>query len=180
MNWITRLFDFLSSLFGRGTAGTVPAAAPAAISPAPTEPAAAPAQPTRALTAADYAESFFSGNLAGAPIKPYDLPAGVRGFGPGGRYDPHALDPRYFDAANERILADGGGYVDVRALQFVFSDGSTSPASRTQMRAYLYGLSIDPASVQIGQTGLLAQATLSAPRSIGRGAPGAGQGSFGG
>ena len=63
--------------------------------PAPSTDHVAPGpQKVTALTTEDYVESFFSGSLNGAPIKPYDLPAGARGFGPGGGYDKHALDPR--------------------------------------------------------------------------------------
>lgn len=59
-----------------------------------TPPSAAPA--SKYLTAADYADSFFSGRLAGVPIKPYELPAHIKGYGAGGRYDRNKYDPTFY------------------------------------------------------------------------------------
>ena len=56
---------------------TPPTPAP---TPAPAPPTPAPAPVSKPLTAADYAESFFSGWLAGMPIKPYELPAHIKGY----------------------------------------------------------------------------------------------------
>ena len=56
---------------------------------------------------------------------------------------------------------------------------ATQPsAAPTTMRQWLYGLSIDPASA--AGMGLLAQALIDAPRSLGKRSLGAGQGDFGG
>ena len=156
-----------------------PAPPAQATPPSGTTPVTPPAPtPAAALNTADYADSFFSGWLAGMPIPPYTLPAGATGYGPDGRYDKDRYDPRHFDAVNERIVAADGTYIDVRSLTRYYPDGSTDRLSREQMRQYLYGLSIDPASM-VGR-GLLSQAMLTAPRSIGRTGPGAGQGAFGG
>lgn len=149
----------------------------AAPTPAPT-PAPAPAPIV--LHAADYAASFFSGYMAGVPIRPYTLPAGAKGYGAGGEYDKNAFDPAFYDATRERITAANGTYVDVPGLKVVFSDGTTSAVTREQMRAWLYGLSIEPSSVNTsGPGGLLALAMLNAPRSLDKASPGAGQGTFG-
>lgn len=143
-------------------------------------PAPAPAQATTALHAADYAASFFSGALAGVPIHPYTLPTGAKGYGAGGAYDKNAYDPAFYDATRERINAANGTCVDVPGLKVVFTDGTTSAVTREQMRAWLYGLSINPSSVNTsGPGGLLALALLNAPRSLDKVKPGAGQGSFG-
>lgn len=154
------------------TQATPPTPAPA---PAPTP---APAPVSKHLTAADYAESFFSGWLAGMPIKPYELPAHIKGYGANGAYDRDKYDPRFYDPATERIVAADGTYVDIATLTNVFPDGTSDKVAPTTIRQWLYGLSIDPASV--ANMGLLAQAMIDAPRSLGQRSPGAGQGDFGG
>lgn len=144
-------------------------------------PAPAPAPASTVLHASDYAASFFSGAMAGVPIHAYTLPAGATGYGPGGVYDRNAFDPAFYNAAMERITAATGTYVDVPGLKIVFSDGTTSAVTREQMRAWLYGLSISPNSVNTsGPGGLLALALLNAPRSLDKALPEVGQGSFGG
>lgn len=141
----------------------------------PAAPGAAPpvtAAPVAALTAADYAASFFSGVLNGVNMQPYKLPAGVRGYGPGGTYDSHSFDPRFFDATRERLIAPDGHYVDVRTLTRHYPDGSTAKVDAPAMRQWLYGLSIDPDSID--KTDVLALAMVNAPRSKGNvgGTPG--------
>lgn len=150
-------------------------ATPAAPAPAPT-PAPAPA--SKHLTPADYADSFFSGWLAGMPIKPYELPAHIKGYGAGGLYDRDKYDPRFYDPLAERILAKDGTFVDIATLTRVFPDGTSDKLAPATIRQWLYGLSIDPASA--ASMGLLAQAMIDAPRSLGQRTPGAGQGDFGG
>lgn len=142
----------------------------------PTQPSTA--QAPKPLTAADYAESFFSGWLAGMPIKPYELPAHIKGYGANGAYDRDKYDPRFYDPAKERIVAADGTFVDIATLTRHFPDGSSDKIAPTTMRQWLYGLSIDPASAS--SMGLLAQAMVDAPRSLGKRTPGAGQGDFGG
>lgn len=141
-----------------------------------TPPAPAPA--SRRLTAADYAESFFSGWLAGMPIKPYELPTHIKGYGADGAYDRDKYDPRFYDPATERIVAADGTFVDIATLTRHFPDGTSDKVAPATMRQWLYGLSIDPASAD--NMGLLAQAMIDAPRSLGQRTPGAGQGDFGG
>ena len=141
-----------------------------------TQPSAAPA--SKRLTAADYADSFFSGWLAGIPIKPYELPAHIKGYGANGAYDRDKYDPRFYDALAQRIVAADGTFVDIATLTRVFPDGTSDKIAPTTMRQWLYGLSIDPASA--AGMGLLAQAMIDAPRSLGQRSPGAGQGDFGG
>lgn len=141
-----------------------------------TQPSAAPAP--KHLTAADYADSFFSGWLAGMPIKPYELPAHIKGYGAGGLYDRDKYDPRFYDPATERIVAADGTFVDIATLTRHFPDGTSDKVAPKTMRQWLYGLSIDPASA--AGMGLLAQALIDAPRSLGKRTPGAGQGDFGG
>lgn len=151
---------------------TVPAPAPV------TATAPAPAPVSTHLTAADYADSFFSGWLAGMPIKPYELPAHIKGYGADGAYDRDKFDPRFYDPLAERILAKDGTFVDIATLTRHFPDGTSDKVAPTTIRQWLYGLSIDPASAS--NMGLLAQAMLDAPRSLGQRTPGAGQGDFGG
>ena len=149
-------------------------------------PASPPAQATQPsavqaskhLTPADYADSFFSGWLAGMPIKPYELPAHIKGYGANGAYDRDKYDPRFYDALAQRIVAADGTYVDIATLTRVFPDGTSDKIAPTTMRQWLYGLSIDPASA--ASMGVLAQAMIDAPRSLGQRSPGAGQGDFGG
>ena len=177
MTWMTRLISFLKSLFGGKQQAD--AAAPTDRAPAPNA-APAPVQPAvrnAELTARDYADSFFSGRLAGEPMPGYTLPAGARGYGAGGAYDTYAFDPAHYDSALGRILASDGGYIDVATCTRHYPDGSTERLPHQLLRQYLYGLSIDPASAS--GLGLLAHGLLSAPRSIGRAAPGQGQGAFG-
>ena len=137
-----------------------------------TQPSAAPAPASKRLTAADYADSFFSGWLAGMPIKPYELPARIKGYGANGAYDRDKYDPRFYDALAQRILA----LVIVAAVAVVA--WRLRKIAPTTMRQWLYGLSIDPSSA--ASMGLLAQALLDAPRSLGKRSLGAGQGDFGG
>ena len=59
-----------------------------------------------------------------------------------------------------------------------FPDGTSDTLAPATIRQRLYGLSIDPASA--AGMGLLAQAMIDAPRSLGQRTLGAGQGSFGG
>lgn len=128
--------------------------------PAPvTYPSGAKAGP---LTAADYAATFFGGTLNGNVVYAYKLPSGVRGYGPGGVYDKDRFDPRAFDAATERIIGPDGTYVDVRTLTRHLTDGSVVSIEPMTMRQWLYGLTIDPASVPKGD--LLAQGIVTAPR----------------
>ena len=157
-----------------------PASPPAQAVPPSAAPAMppAPAPVSTHLTAADYADSFFSGWLAGMPIKPYELPAHIKGYGANGAYDRDKFDPRFYDPLAERILAKDGTFVDIATLTRHFPDGTSDKVAPKTMRQWLYGLSIDPASA--AGMGLLAQAMLDAPRSLGRRAPGAGQGDFGG
>ena len=156
----------------KGTPASAPAPSHApALSPAP-------APVSKPLTAADYAESFFSGWLAGMPIKPYELPAHVKGYGLGGAYDRDKYDPRFYDPAKERILGTDGTYVDIATLTRHFPDGTSDTLAPATIRQWLYGLSIDPASA--AGMGLLAQAMIDAPRSLGQRTLGAGHGSFGG
>ncbi len=157
-----------------------PASPPAQAVPPSAAPAMppAPAPVSTHLTAADYADSFFSGWLAGMPIKPYELPAHIKGYGANGLYDRDKYDPRFYDPATERIVAADGTFVDIATLTRHFPDGTSDKVAPKTMRQWLYGLSIDPASA--ASMGLLAQAMLDAPRSLGRRAPGAGQGDFGG
>ena len=171
---MTWLINFIRNLFGIKSAAAPPAAPAGDFGPGPA------AVPPRSTPATPYIESFFSGFLLGTPIKPYQLPLGVRGYGPDGAYDPQSLDPRYYDPVRARILGDNGVYVDVATSRFIYPDGGSSPVAATQMRMFLYGLSIDPASVHIGQGDVTAHAMLTAPRSLGRHRPGAGQGGFGG
>lgn len=146
-------------------------AAPGAAPPVSTAPAA----PAVALTAADYAASFFSGVLNGVNMQPYKLPAGVRGYGPGGTYDANKFDPRYYDAANERLIAPDGHWVDVRTLTRHYPDGTTQALNDAPaMRQWLYGLSIDPDSID--KSDVLALAMVNAPRS--KGAPTGSPGSW--
>ena len=154
-----------------------PPAQAAAPSAAPAMPPA-PAPASKHLTAADYADSFFSGWLAGMPIKPYELPAHIKGYGENGLYDRDKYDPRFYDPATERIVAADGTFVDIATLTRHFRDGTSDKVAPETMRQWLYGLSIDPASA--AGMGLLAQAMLDAPRSLGRRTPGEGQGDFGG
>lgn len=138
-----------------------------------TLPAQARSAPAGGLTAADYSESFFTGRLAGVNMQPYKLPAGVRGYGPGGTYDANKFDPRYYDAANERLIASDGHWVDVRTLTRHYPDGTTQALNDAPaMRQWLYGLSIDPDSID--KTDVLALAMVNAPRSKGNvgGSPG--------
>lgn len=159
-------------------------APPAQATPPSGTPVAAPAQaPAQApaskhLTAADYADSFFSGWLAGMPIKPYELPTHIKGYGADGAYDRDKYDPRFYDPATERIVAADGTFVDIATLTRHFPDGTSDKLAPATIRQWLYGLSIDPASAS--NMGLLAQAMIDAPRSLGQRAPGAGQGDFGG
>lgn len=158
-----------------------PQATPTQTNPAPapaTAPAPDPAPVSKRLTAADYSDSFFSGWLAGMPIKPYELPAQIKGYGADGAYDRNKFDPRFYDPATERIVAADGTYVDIATLTNVFPDGTSDKVAPTTIRQWLYGLSIDPASA--ANMGLLAQAMIDAPRSLGRRTPGEGQGDFGG
>lgn len=147
---------------------------------APSQPSAAPApaSASKHLTAADYADSFFSGWLAGMPIKPYELPAHIKGYGANGAYDRDKYDPRFYDPLAERILAKDGTYVDIATLTRRFPDGTSDKLAPATIRQWLYGLSIDPASA--ANMGLLAQAMIDAPRSLGQRTPVAGQGDFGG
>ena len=156
---------------------TQPSAAPVQAAQA-TQPSAAPAPASKRLTAADYADSFFSGWLAGMPIKPYELPAHIKGYGANGAYDRDKYDPRFYDALAQRIVAADGTFVDIATLTRVFPDGTSDKIAPTTMRQWLYGLSIDPSSA--ASMGLLAQALLDAPRSLGKRSLGAGQGDFGG
>lgn len=150
-----------------------------ASTPAPNPvPTPAPSPASKPLTAADYAESFFSGWLAGMPIKPYELPAHIKGYGENGTYDRYKYDPRFYDPATERIVAADGTFVDIATLTRHFPDGTSDKLAPTTVRQWLYGLSIDPASA--ASMGLLAQAMIDAPRSLGQRTPGAGQGDFGG
>ena len=126
-------------------------ATPPQPSPAPT-PAPAPA--STHLTAADYADSFFSGWLAGMPIKPYELPAHIKGYGANGAYDRDKYDPRFYDRLAERIVASDGTFVDIATLTRHFPDGTSDKVAPTTIRQWLYGLSIDPASA--ANMGLLA------------------------
>ena len=144
----------------------------------PTQPSPAPAPVSKRLTAADYADGGFSGRLAGMPIKPYELPAHIKGYGANGAYDRDKYDPRFYDPAAERILGADGTYVDIATLTRHFPDGTSDKVAPATMRQWLYGLSIDPASAS--SMGLLAQALVDAPRSLGQRTPGAGQGDFGG
>lgn len=155
-----------------------PASPPAQATPPTPAPAPAPAPVSKPLTAADYADSFFSGWLAGMPIKPYELPAHIKGYGENGLYDRDKYDPRFYDPLAERILAKDGTFVDIATLTRVFPDGTRDKIAPKTMRQWLYGLSIDPASA--ANMGLLAQAMIDAPRSLGKRSPGAGQGDFGG
>ena len=141
-----------------------------------TQPSAV--QASKHLTPADYADSFFSGWLAGMPIKPYELPAHIKGYGENGLYDRDKYDPRFYDALAPRIVAADGTFVDIATLTRVFPDGTSDKIAPTTMRQWLYGLSIDPASA--AGMGLLAQALIDAPRSLGKRSLGAGQGDFGG
>ena len=143
-----------------------------------TQPSAAPAPASKRLTAADYADSFFSGWLAGMPIKPYELPAHIKGYGANGAYDRDKYDPRFYDALAQRIVAADGTFVDIATLTRVFPDGTSDKIAPTTMRQWLYGLSIDPSST--ASMNLLAQTLLNAPRSLGKRSLGAGQGDFGG
>ena len=118
------------------------------------------------------------GWLAGIPIKPYELPAHIKGYGANGAYDRDKYDPRFYDALAQRIVAADGTFVDIATLTRVFPDGTSDKIAPTTMRQWLYGLSIDPASA--ASMGLLAQAMIDAPRSLGQRSPGAGQGDFGG
>ena len=155
-----------------------PASQPAQAAAPSAAPAPAPAPAPKHLTAADYADSFFSGWLAGMPIKPYELPAHIKGYGENGLYDRDKYDPRFYDPATERIEAADGTFVDIATLTRHFPDGTSDKVTPMLMRQWLYGLSIDPASA--AGMGLLAQAMLDAPRSPGQRTPGAGQGVFGG
>ena len=69
-------------------------------------------------------------------------------------------------------------FVDIATLTRVFPDGTSDKIAPTTMRQWLYGLSIGPASA--AGMGLLAQALIDAPRSLGKRSLGAGQGDFGG
>lgn len=151
-----------------GDAGT-PSAAPV------TYPSGVKSGP---LTAADYAASFFGGTLNGKVVYAYKLPAGVRGYGPGGTYDKDCFDPRAFDAARERIIGPDGNYVDVRTLTRHHADGSTAPIEPMTMRQWLYGLTIDPDSID--KSDLLAQSMVTAPRAYLREHAYTGPGAFGG
>lgn len=151
-----------------GDAGT-PSAAPV------TYPSGAKAGP---LTAADYAASFFGGTLNGKVVYAYKLPTGVRGYGPGGVYDKDCFDPRAFDAASERIIGPDGTYVDVRTLTRHLTDGSVVSIEPMTMRQWLYGLTIDPASVP--KDDLLANGMVTAPRAYLREHAYSGPGAFGG
>ncbi len=139
--------------------------------------AAPPAKPVQ-LTAADYSESFFGGHLGTATVYPYKLPAGAKGYGPDGAYDKDCFDPRAFDAARERIIGTGGNYVDVRTLTRHLASGETVSIEPMTMRQWLYGLTIDPASVPKGD--LLAQGIVTAPRAYLREHAYTGPGAFGG
>ncbi len=130
------------------------------------------------LTVADYTASFFGGTLAGKEVYPYKLPASVRGYGPGGAYDKDCFDPRAFDAASERIIGPDGTYVDVRTLTRHHADGSTAAIEPMTMRQWLYGLTIDPASVP--KDDLLAMGMVTAPRAYLREHAYNGPGAFGG
>lgn len=141
-------------------------------------PATARSAPAGGLTAADYSTSFFTGKLAGVNMQPYKLPAGVRGYGPGGTYDANKFDPRYYDAANERLITPDGHWVDVRTLTRHYPDGTTQALNDAPaMRQWLYGLSIDPDSID--KSNLLALAMVNAPRAK-QPPSGSGHGSFGG
>ena len=130
------------------------------------------------LTVADYTASFFGGTLAGKVVYAYKLPAGVRGYGPGGAYDKNSFDPRAFDATTGRLLGTKGHYVDVLTLTRHYPDGSTEVVEPMTMRQWLYGLTIDPACVP--KNDLLGQGIVIAPRGYLRAGTYNGPGSFGG
>lgn len=130
------------------------------------------------LHATDYANSFFSGMLAGTPIHPYTLPEGVKGYGINGVYDSNSFDPAFYDSKLERINAANGTYVDIPNLTINFLDGSTDKITREEMRAWLYSLSIDPNSIKNASATDLA--LLNAPRSIDKNKLNSNQGTFGG
>ncbi len=137
-----------------------------------------PAPTAATLTAADYANTFFGGTLNGNVVYAYKLPSGVRGYGPGGVYDKDCFDPRAFDAASERIIGPDGTYVDVRTLTRHHADGSTAAIEPMTMRQWLYGLTLDPASVP--KDDLLAMGMVTAPRAYLREHAYTGPGAFGG
>ncbi len=153
------LINFLKSLFGIKSAAQTSSTARA-----------------DQLVPADYSESFFSGRLGNVPIPPYKLPAGARGYGSDGEYTRYAFDPRFYDAAKGRILGSGGLYIDVATRTRYYPDGATDQVAPEVIRQWLYGLSIDPASVP---GDLLSLALVNAPRQISRSPLGAGQGAFG-
>ena len=47
------------------------------------------------------------------PIKPYELPAHIKGYGANGTYDRNKYDPRFYDPITERIVASDGTYIDI-------------------------------------------------------------------
>lgn len=149
-----------------------------AVPPSSATPAAPPVAPSKPLTAADYSASFFGNHLGDQVVYPYKQLVPLRGYGPGGEYDPTKFDPRAFDAASERIIGPDGTYVDVRTLKRHHADGSTASIEPMTMRQWLYGLTIDPASVP--KDDLLAQGIVTAPRAYLREHAYTGPGAFGG
>lgn len=132
----------------------------------------------RTLTAADYSASFFGDHLGDKGVYPYKQLVPLRGYGKDGVYDKTKFDPRAFDAATERIIGPDGTYVDVRTLTRHHTDGSTASIDPMTMRQWLYGLTIDPASVP--KDDLLAQGLVIAPRAYLREHAYTGPGAFGG
>lgn len=173
---MTWLIDFIKLLFDIKNE-TKQTSAPAQASAAPrADSGPGTSGGGGALQPADYSSSFFSGKLGSTPIPPYKLPAGARGYGIGGAYDRESFDPRFYDPVTRRILGTDGTYIDVAQLTRHYPGGSTDKIAPETMRQWLYGLSLDPASVP---GDLLSLALVNAPRQISRSPLGAGQGAFG-
>lgn len=170
---MTWLINLIKSILGIKSA---PAPVPAPASAQASTTAGDSGGTGTVLLPEDYAASFFSGRLGSTPIPPYKLPAGARGYGPGGTYDSHSFDPRFYDPATRCILGSDGTFVDVEQLTRHYPDGSMDKIAPETMRQWLYGLSLDPASVP---GDLLSLALVNAPRQISRASLGAGDGSFG-
>lgn len=151
------LINFLKRLFGMEDATTTNTTTPAA-------QVQSDQVTTGPLTVDEYSRSFFTNRLRDIPVATYKLPAGAKGYGPNGNYSAYKFDPSVYNADRKQLVySNANSYVDIEGLRIHHPDGTTTAVVPTQMRAWLYALSIDPSSVTNDILGL-GSSFLESPR----------------